>query len=245
LADELEELVALHDASNIAAVIVEPFSGSGGVVVPPQGYLKRLREICDKHDILLIFDEVITAFGRTGSMTGAETFGVTPDIMNIAKQMTNGTQPMGAVIVKNEIYEAFMSAGGPDYLVEFPHGYTYSAHPVACAAALAALDVLEDESLVERVKGISGYFENAVHGLKGTKYISDIRNCGLAAGLSIEHFPGEPARRPFEIAMKCWEKGFYVRYGADTIQIVPPFIIEEAEIDSLINALGESINELD
>jgi beta-alanine--pyruvate transaminase len=245
LADELEELVALHDASNIAAVIVEPFSGSGGVVVPPQGYLKRLREICDKHDILLIFDEVITAFGRTGSMTGAETFGVTPDIMNIAKQMTNGTQPMGAVIVKNEIYEAFMSAGGPDYLVEFPHGYTYSAHPVACAAALAALDVLEDESLVERVKGISGYFENAVHGLKGTKYISDIRNCGLAAGLSIEHFPGEPARRPFEIAMKCWEKGFYVRYGADTIQIAPPFIIEETEIDSLINALGESINELD
>lgn len=245
LADELEDLVALHDASNIAAVIVEPYSGSGGVVVPPKGYLQRLRDICDKHDILLIFDEVITAFGRTGTMTGADAFGVTPDIMNLAKQMTNGSQPMGAVVASGEIYDTFMAAGGPEYMVEFPHGYTYSAHPVACAAGLATLELLEREQLVERVAAMAPRFENAIHSLKGTRYINDIRNYGLAAGLSIEHFPGEPARRPYEIAMKCWDKGFYVRYGADTIQLAPPFNIEESEIDALVNALGESFNELD
>jgi beta-alanine--pyruvate transaminase len=245
LADELEELVALHDASNIAAVIVEPFCGSAGVIVPPKGYLQRLREICSKHDILLIFDEVITGFGRAGAMTGAEEFGVTPDIMNVAKQLTNGTQPMGAVIASAEIYDTFMAAGGPEYMVEFPHGYTYSAHPVACAAAIATLDILQNENLVAQVKQLAPYFENAVHGLKGCQYITDIRNYGLAAGLTIEAYPGEPARRPFEIAMKCWQKGFYLRYGGDTIQLAPPFISSREEIDALVNALGDAIHELD
>jgi beta-alanine--pyruvate transaminase len=244
-ADELLELIALHDASNIAAVIIEPLAGSAGVIPPPEGYLKRLREICDQHNILLIFDEVITAFGRMGSNTGAEEFGVTPDLLNVAKQLTNGAVPMGAVIASAEIYQTFMDNGGPDYAVELPHGYTYSGHPVACAAALASLDILKNEQLVPRVKQISPVFEEAFHSLKGSKYITDIRNYGLAGALQIESYPGEPARRPYEIAMKCWEKGFYVRYGGDTIQLGLPFIVEPEEIDSLINALGESIAELD
>ncbi|QFT85808.1 Omega-amino acid--pyruvate aminotransferase [Halomonas sp. THAF12] len=244
-ADELLELIALHDASNIAAVIVEPLAGSAGVIPPPKGYLKRLREICDQHDILLIFDEVITGFGRMGSMTGAEEFGVVPDILNVAKQITNGAVPMGGVIVKGEIYQTFMEHGGPDYMMELPHGYTYSGHPVACAAALASLDVLENDRLVDRVKEMAPSFENALHGLKGTRYISDIRNYGLAGALQIEPYPGEPARRPYEIAMKCWDKGFYVRYGGDTIQLGLPFTVEREEIDRLINALGDAINELD
>jgi beta-alanine--pyruvate transaminase len=243
LADELLDLIALHDASNIAAVIVEPFSGSAGVIIPPQGYLKRLREICTQHNILLIFDEVITGFGRCGAMTGAEAFGVTPDIMNIAKQVTNGAQPMGAVIAKKDIYDTFMNAGGPEYMLEFPHGYTYSAHPVACAVGLATLDILVKENMVDRVRELAPHFEQAVHSLKGSKHVVDIRNFGLAAGLTIAALPGEPAKRPYEIAMKCWKKGFYVRYGGDTIQLAPPFISERAEIDRLIDALGEAINE--
>ena len=241
LADELLRLITLHDASNIAAVIVEPMSGSGGVVVPPVGYLQRLREICTANNILLIFDEVITGFGRMGAYTGSAAFGVTPDIMNVAKQVTNGAQPMGAVIAKTEIYDTFMAAGGPEYMLEFIHGYTYSAHPVACAAAIAALDVLVRENMVERVAKLSPYFESAVHGLKGAKHITDIRNYGLAAGFTIVAVPGEPAKRPYEIAMKCWEKGFYVRYGGDTIQIAPPFITTEREIDNLVSALGDAI----
>ena len=243
LADQLLNLIALHDASNIAAVIVEPFSGSAGVIIPPQGYLQRLREICTQHNILLIFDEVITAFGRCGSMTGAEAFGVTPDIMNIAKQVTNGAQPMGAVIAKKEIYATFMNVGGPEYMLEFPHGYTYSAHPVSCAVGLATLDILVKENMIERARELAPYFENAVHSLKGSKHVVDIRNFGLAAGITIEAAPGEPAKRPYEIAMKCWEKGFYVRYGGDTIQLAPPFISEKHEIDRLIDALGEAIHE--
>lgn len=244
-AEELLELIALHDASNIAAVIVEPLAGSAGVIPPPVGYLNRLREICDQHDILLIFDEVITGFGRMGSMTGAEEFGVVPDMMNFAKQLTNGAVPMGGVMVKGEIYQTFMEQGGPDYMLELPHGYTYSGHPVACAAALASLDILEQENLIERVRQMSPTFEEALHGLKGTRYISDIRNYGLAGALQIEPYPGEPARRPYEIAMKCWEKGFYVRYGGDTIQLGLPFIVERDEIDRIVNALGEAIGELD
>ena len=243
LADDLLRLIALHDASNIAAVIVEPFSGSAGVVIPPKGYLQRLREICTAHNILLIFDEVITGFGRCGAYTGAESFGVTPDIMNVAKQITNGAQPMGAVLATKEIYDTFMAQGGPDYMLEFAHGYTYSAHPVACAVALAALDLLVKENMVERVKALAPHFENAVHSLKGVKHISDIRNYGLAAGFTIAALPGEPARRPYEIAMAMWKKGFYVRYGGDTIQLAPPFIAERAQIDSLINALGETIGQ--
>jgi beta-alanine--pyruvate transaminase len=241
LADELLNLIALHDASNIAAVIVEPFSGSAGVVIPPVGYLQRLREICTANNILLIFDEVITGFGRAGAFTGAEAFGVTPDILNMAKQVTNGVQPMGAVVVKKEIYDTFMAAGGPDYMVEFPHGYTYSAHPVACAAALATLDILQKEDMIGRVKTLAPHFENAVHGLKGVKHITDIRNFGLAAGFTIDALPGEPARRPYEIGMAMWKKGFYVRYGGDTIQLAPPFISTPAEIDRMIDALGDTL----
>lgn len=245
LADDLENLIAIHDASNIAAVIVEPVAGSAGVIPPPKGYLKRLREICDKHNILLIFDEVITAFGRMGSQTGAEEFGVTPDLMTTAKQLTNGVIPMGAVIAKQEIYDTFMETGGPDYMLELPHGYTYSAHPVACAAGLASLDILQNDKLIERVASIAPQFEEMLHSLKGTKYVADIRNYGLAGALTIESAPGEPALRPYQIAMKCWEKGFYVRYGGDTIQLGMPFTSEIEEIDSVINALGDAINELD
>ena len=244
LANELLDLVALHDASNIAAVIVEPMAGSAGVIPPPIGYLNRLREICDQHNILLIFDEVICAFGRMGANTGAEAFGVTPDIINIAKQMTNGTIPMGAVIAKQEIYDTFMAQGGPEYMVEFPHGYTYSAHPVACAAGLAALEILQTDKLIERVKDHSPYFEESVHNLKGCKHVTDIRSYGFAAGFTIDPVPGEPALRPYQIAMKMWQKGFYVRYGGATIQLGLPFTSEREEIDSLLSALGETFNEI-
>jgi beta-alanine--pyruvate transaminase len=243
LADRLLDLIALHDASNIAAVIVEPFSGSAGVVIPPVGYLQRLREICTQNNILLIFDEVITGFGRAGAMSGAEAFGVTPDLFNFAKQVTNGVQPLGGVVASKEIYDTFMAAGGPDYMLEFAHGYTYSAHPVACAAGIAALDILQKEDMVGRVQALVPHFEQAVHSLKGAKHVADIRNYGLAAGFTIAALPGEPARRPYEIAMACWKKGFYVRYGGDTIQLAPPFISEKVEIDRLINALGDALTE--
>jgi beta-alanine--pyruvate transaminase len=209
------------------------------------GYLKRLREICDQHNILLIFDEVITGFGRVGAATGAEEFDVVPDIINVAKQLTNGSVPMGAVIAKQEIYDLFMDTGGPEYMVELPHGYTYSAHPLACAAGLAALDVLEKDNMFERVKAMAPVLEDAIHGLKGTQHITDIRNYGLAAGITLASAPGEPAKRPYEAAMKCWEKGFYVRYGGDTLQLGLPFITTEKEIDSVVNAIGESLQEID
>jgi beta-alanine--pyruvate transaminase len=249
LADELEEMVALYDASTIAAVIVEPLAGSAGVIPPPKGYLKRLREICTKHNILLIFDEVITAFGRMGSNTGSEEFGVVPDLMTVAKQLTNGVIPMGAVIAKQEIYDTYMETGGPEYMLELPHGYTYSAHPIACAAALASLDILAKENLPERVKTIAPYFQEVLHGLKGCSHINGIRNYGLAGGITIEAFgaeqgKAEPGKRPYEIAMKMWQKGFYVRYGGDTIQLGLPFTSTLPEIDSLMNALGETINEV-
>ena len=231
LADELEELIVQHDASKIAAVIVEPLSGTAGVLPPPRGYLDRLREICTEHNILLIFDEVITGFGRMGSLTGAEEFGVIPDIMTLAKQITNGTVPLGAVVAGAEIYNTYMENGGPDYMVEFPHGYTYSAHPVACAAAIAALDILVNDNLVEKVKQMAPIFEDAVHSLKGSPFVTDIRNYGLAAGISLEHYPNEPARRPFELGLKCFEKGFYVRWGGDTIQLAPPFIVNTDQIN--------------
>lgn len=244
-ADDLLNLIMMHDASNIAAVIVEPMSGSAGVIVPPQGYLKRLREICDQHNILLIFDEVITAFGRMGAKTGAEAFGVTPDIMTTAKQVTNGIIPMGAVAFKQEIYDTFMEHGGPEYMLEVPHGYTYSAHPIACAAGLASLGEIKKQGLIERVHGMSGAWENSVHQLKeASPIVTDIRNFGFAAGITIAAVDGEPAKRPFQIAMAMWEKGYYVRYGADTIQLAPPFTTEQTEIDSLINALGDTIKQL-
>jgi beta-alanine--pyruvate transaminase len=243
LADRLLDLIALHDASNIAAVIVEPFSGSAGVVVPPVGYLQRLREICTANNILLIFDEVITAFGRCGALTGAEAFGVVPDMINIAKQVTNGAQPLGAVIANDAIHDAIMDAGGPDYMVEFPHGYTYSAHPVACAAGIAALDVLQKENMIERVRALTPHFEAAVHSLKGSPLITDIRNFGLAAGITLAAYPGEPARRPYEIGLACWQKGLYVRFGGDTLQLAPPFISEKADIDRLVSIVAEALKE--
>ncbi|MEO9273401.1 aspartate aminotransferase family protein [Marinomonas sp. 5E14-1] len=244
-AEDLVNLITLHDASNIAAVIVEPMSGSGGVIIPPQGYLKRLREICDQHNILLIFDEVITAFGRMGAKTGSEAFGVTPDVITMAKQVTNGVIPMGAVAFKQEIYDTFMDTGGPDYMLEIPHGYTYAAHPIACAAGLASLGELKKQGLIERVKNMSGFWEDSVHQLKDTSpIITDIRNYGFAAGITIAPVDNEAGKRPFQIAMDMWDKGYYVRYGADTIQLAPPFTTEKSEIDSMINALGDSIQKL-
>jgi beta-alanine--pyruvate transaminase len=241
LADRLTDLIALHDASNIAAVIVEPLAGSAGVIPPPVGYLKKLRDICTANNILLIFDEVITGFGRMGAYTGAEAFGVTPDLLNFAKQVTNGVQPLGGVVASKEIYDTFMATGGPEYMVELAHGYTYSAHPVACAAGVAALDVLTRENMPARVKELAPHFESNVHGLKGHKHVADIRNFGLAAGLTIEAVQGEPAKRPFEIAMKCLEKGVYVRYGGDTIQLAPPFISTKDELDRLVSVLADAL----
>jgi beta-alanine--pyruvate transaminase len=167
---------------------------------------------------------------------------VTPDIMNVAKQITNGAQPLGAVVAKKDIYDTFMAQGGPDYMLEFPHGYTYSAHPVACAAGIAALDALVKDNMIDRVNALTPHFENAVHSLQGAKHVADIRNLGLAAGITLSAAPGEPAKRPYEVAMKCLEKGFYVRYAGDCIALAPPFITTPAEIDSMVNALGDALN---
>jgi beta-alanine--pyruvate transaminase len=245
LADEINEMIALHDASTIAAVIVEPMAGSAGVIPPPVGYLQKLRDICDANDILLIFDEVITGFGRCGAMTGADAFGVVPDILNVAKQITNGAIPMGAVIARAGIYDTFMAHGGPDYALEFAHGYTYSAHPVACAAGLAALDVLTGEALPQRVADEAPFFEALLHdALSDKPHVSDVRNYGFAGAITLEPYPGEPLRRPFEVAMKMWEKGFLVRYGGDTIQLAPMFVMERPEMESLVGALADSLQEL-
>ena len=222
-------------------MIVEPFCGSAGVIVPPRGYLQRLRAICDKHDILLIFDEVITGFGRAGGAFGADVFGVVPDLMCLAKGLTNGSVPMGAVVASANIYQAFMETDAPEYLVEFPHGYTYSGHPVACAAGLAALEIFEREKLADRVRDLAPHFEDALHGLRGVRHITDIRNVGLAGALQIDPASGEPARRPFEIALACWEKGLYVRWAGDTVAMGPPFICEKHQIDEACNILSDCI----
>ncbi len=245
LADELLKLIELHDASNIAALIVEPMSGSAGVIVPPVGYLERLRELCERHEILLIFDEVITGFGRTGALFGSERFGVVPDILNLAKQLTNGAIPMGAVVASKDIYETFMQQDLPEHAVEFAHGYTYSAHPVACAAALAALELLEQESLVQRAAELAPHFETALHGLRGGRHILDIRNCGLAGALQLAPRDGDAALRPFEAAMRLWRKGFYVRCGGDSLQFGPTFTSSPAELDRLFDAVGEVLQGLD
>ncbi len=242
LANELLKLIELHDASNIAAVIVEPMSGSAGVIVPPQGYLQRLREICDAHSILLIFDEVITAFGRLGRWTGAEYFGVTPDLMNVAKQITNGAIPMGAVIASREIYETFMQQNSPEYAVEFTHGYTYSAHPVACAAALATLELLKKDNLIQQSAELAPHFEQALHGLKGARHVVDIRNCGLAGALQLAPRDGDAIVRPFETGMALWKAGFYVRFGGDTLQFGPTFNAKPEDLDRLFDAVGQALN---
>lgn len=245
LADALEAQIAAHGADTVAAVMVEPMSGSAGVIVPPTGYLKRLREICDRHDVLLIFDEVLTGFGRTGAGFGAELFGVTPDIMTLAKNLTNAAVPMGAVVVSDAIHQAFMDADLPDYQIEFRHGYTYSAHPLACAAALAALDIYERDDMVARAAALAPYFEDQVHHLRGLRHVDDIRNLGLAAAIEIAPVDGEPAKRPWQISMAAWERGVYLRCGGNTIQLGPPFISERSQIDDVCNLLADIIPTID
>ena len=245
LADELEALVERYGADTIAAVIVEPMGGSAGVLPPPQGYLQRLRDLCDKHDLLLIFDEVITGFGRCGAMTGADAFGVIPDILNVAKQLTNGTVPMGAVIASTEIHQTFMDNGGADYVLEFAHGYTYSAHPVACAAGLAALDVLVEEQLPQRVAEEAPYFEALLHDqLSDKPFVLDVRNFGFAGAITLEAKGDEPLRRPFEIAMAMWQRGVLVRYGGDTIQMAPHFVMQREQMDQMVGTLADCLTEL-
>ena len=244
LADELEtRIIALHDASNIAAVIVEPMAGSAGVLIPPKGYLKRLREICDKHKLLLIFDEVITGFGRTGNAFAAHTFGVTPDLMTMAKGITNAMVPMGAVAVRKGIYDTVVNSAPPD-TVELFHGYTYSGHPLATAAAEATLDVYEEEGLFARTRELAPYFEQAVHALREMPNVIDIRNIGLVAGIELEPKPGKPTERAFKTFLKCYEKGVLVRTTGDIIALSPPLIISKAQIDELVGVLGDALREV-
>jgi beta-alanine--pyruvate transaminase len=237
LADDLERLVALHDASTIAAVIVEPVAGSTGVLLPPKGYLKRLRSICDKHGILLIFDEVITGFGRLGSPFAAGHFGVVPDLMTVAKGITNGCVPMGAVFAKQAIHDAFMT--GPEHLIEFPHGYTYSAHPLACAAALGTLDTYAEEGLLTRAATLAPVFENALHSLRGVPHVIDVRNIGLVGGIELEPIAGQPGKRAFDAFLECWERGVLIRTTGDTIALSPPLIVESGHIDQMISTIAD------
>ncbi len=236
LADDLERMVTLHDASTIAAVIVEPVAGSTGVLLPPKGYLQRLREICDKHGILLIFDEVITGFGRLGSPFAGQHFGVTPDLMVVAKGLTNGCVPMGAVFAKQSIHDAFMS--GPEHLIEFFHGYTYSAHPLACAAALGTLDTYADEGLLTRGATMAPVFENALHSLKEFPHVIDVRNIGLVGGIELAPIPGHPGKRAFDAFLECWERGVLIRTTGDTIALSPPLIVEAAHIEQMVGTIG-------
>jgi beta-alanine--pyruvate transaminase len=236
LADELERLVALHDASNIAAVIVEPIAGSTGVLLPPRGYLQRLREICDRHGILLIFDEVITGFGRTGSAFAAQEFGVRPDMITLAKGLTNGCVPMGGVLLSKAIYEAFMK--GPEG-IELFHGYTYSAHPAACAAGLATLALYEREGLLTRAASLAKYWEDAAHALRDLPHVIDVRNYGLILGLELEPIPGKTGTRAFEVFSRCFERGVLVRQTGEIIALSPPLIIEKPQIDQIFGTLGE------
>ena len=235
LADDLERLCALHDPSTIAAVIVEPVACSGGVLVPPVGYLERLRAICDKHGILLIFDEVITAWGRLGKPFGAQHFGVLPDMMTTAKGITNGTVPMGAVFMREGIYQAFMT--GPELGIEMPHGYTYSSHPLACAAGLATLQVYEEEGLLTRAAELWPYWEEQAHALKGLPNVIDIRNIGLIAAIELAPRPGAPGARALEAHVRAFEKGAYIRVAADIIALAPPLIIGKGEIDQLFDVV--------
>ncbi|MGH7075081.1 MAG: aspartate aminotransferase family protein [Stellaceae bacterium] len=241
LADDLERLVALHDASTIAAVIVEPVAGSTGVLIPPKGYLKRLREICDRHGILLIMDEVITGFGRLGAPFAVEKFGVMPDIVTMAKGVTSGAVPMGAVICRQHIYDAFMT--GPDHAIELFHGYTYSGHPLACAAGLAALDVYEKEGLFKNAAKLSPYWENAAHSLKGLPHVIDIRNLGIVAAIELEPIAGQPTKRAFDLFLKAYEKGLLIRTTGDIIALSPPLSLSKKDIDQMFGILGDLLKE--
>ncbi len=236
LADELERLVTLHDASTIAAVIVEPIAGSTGVLMPPQGYLQRLRDICDKHGILLIFDEVISGFGRTGEPFAAQSFGVTPDLITCAKGLTSGAIPMGGVLAKKEIYDAFMT--GPEHMIEFFHGYTYSGHPMAAAAGLATMDVYAEEGLFARVKELAPVWEDAIHSLKGLPHVIDLRNYGLVGAVELEPIPGAPMKRAMELFQGCWDEGVLVRTTGDIIALSPPLIVSERQIAEIVETIG-------
>ena len=243
LADDLERLVQLHDASTIAAVIVEPIAGSTGALPPPKGYLKRLRELCTKHDILLIFDEVVTAFGRMGKATGSEFFGVTPDIISCAKGITNATIPMGATIVQDFIYESMME--NADAPIELFHGYTYSGHPVACAAALATLDIYKEEGLFDNAAHIAPVIEEAAHSLKGTKHIIDIRNLGVIAALELEPKKGAVGVRGFETMKKAWDLGLMVRANGDTLAFSHPLIINDSQVDEMFTKVKKALEHVD
>ena len=243
LADDLERLVQLHDASTIAAVIVEPIAGSTGALPPPKGYLKRLRELCTKHDILLIFDEVVTAFGRMGKATGSEFFGVTPDIISCAKGITNATIPMGATIVQDFIYETLME--NADAPIELFHGYTYSGHPVACAAALATLDIYQEEGLFDNAAHMAPIIEEAAHSLKGTKHIIDIRNLGVIAALELEPKGSAVGARGFEAMKKAWDLGLMVRANGDTLAFSPPLIVNENQVDEMFTKVKKALEQVD
>jgi beta-alanine--pyruvate transaminase len=239
LADDLLRLIQLHDASTIAAVIVEPMAGSTGVLVPPVGYLERLREICDAHGILLIFDEVITGYGRLGSAFAAIRFDVLPDLMTTAKGLTNAAVPMGAVFARRHIYDALMT--GPEPAIELFHGYTYSGHPLACAAALATLDIYEKENLFERARALEPHFEDAMHRLDGAPGVVDVRNIGLAAGIELASRPGRPGARAYEVFLKCLELDLLTRQAGDVIALSPPLIASEGDIDRMAEILGRAI----
>ncbi|TPN46327.1 aspartate aminotransferase family protein [Mesorhizobium sp. B1-1-9] len=243
LANELERIVTLHDASTIAAVIVEPVAGSTGVILPPKGYLEKLREICTKHGILLIFDEVITGFGRLGAPFAADYFGVTPDIMTTAKGVSNGVIPMGAVFVKKEIHDAFMT--GPEHMIEFFHGYTYSGNPVACAAALGTLDTYKEEGLLTRGEELAPYWEDALHSLKGEPHVIDIRNIGLIGAIELAPIAGSPTKRAFSAFVKAFERGALIRTTGDIIALSPPLIITKGQINELIDHVGEVLRSID
>ena len=243
LADELERLVALHDASTIAAVIVEPMAGSTGVLIPPKGYLQRLREITRKHGILLIFDEVITAFGRLGAAFGADVVDVEPDMATFAKGITSGAVPMGGVVVSSDIYQSFMT--GPAGAIELFHGYTYSAHPLACAAGIATLQLYKDEDLFARAARMAPKLEDALHSLKGTRHVIDVRNMGLVGGVELAARPGSPGARGFETFLRCFEKGVLVRSTGDIMAIAPALIVEDAHIDRIVSTLREVLGAIE
>lgn len=243
LADELERIITLHDASTIAAVIVEPVAGSTGVLIPPPGYLKRLREITSKHGILLIFDEVITGYGRLGTPFGADYFGVVPDIMVTAKGLTNGVIPMGAVMVSAEIHDAFMS--GPEHVIEFFHGYTYSGNPIASAAGLATLETYKDEGLLTRGAELAPKWEAALHSLKGLPHVIDIRNIGLVGAIELEPLAGQPTKRAFSAFLKAFEQGVLIRTTGDIIALSPPLIVSESQIDQIVSTLAGILKTLE
>ena len=239
LAEKLEDLVALHGADTIAAVMVEPMAGSTGVLIPPVGYLQRLREICDKYGILLIFDEVITGFGRLGTHFGSERLGVTPDILTMAKGLTNAAVPMGGVAVKNEIYDAVVN-GAPDG-IELFHGYTYSGHPLASAAAIATLELHKSEDLPGRAKALEPYWEEAAHSLKGLPNVIDIRSIGLVSGIELSSRPGKPTARAIDVFRQCFDEGVLIRTTGDIIALSPPLIAEKSHVDRIFGTLSDAI----